>query len=120
MADSDRNWLRPLGAWLLLLVLATCGGATTVPDGGGSSEEAVEEVSQQDEQQSELGLPDGATIVGPSAETCTAGRGATGGDRSFLTYIGLVNGALAGQGGIVATGFGSADQETYQVAFGAF
>lgn len=60
------------------------------------------------------------TVTNPSAQTCTAGPGATGGDKSFLTYAGLFDGVPAGQGGVIATCFGAATQETYQVAFGAF
>lgn len=168
-----RRWLRPLGAWFVVLALAACGGTTTAPDGGGAGEETGEE-EQQDEQQWELLLPDGTSIEGtsatqtndvtivlsdsqptgwsvtfvtdaplstddagyydsqnvsnrvtgtvtnPSAQTCTAGPGATGGDKTFLTYAGLFDGAPAGQGGVIATCFGATDQETYQVAFGAF
>lgn len=60
------------------------------------------------------------TVTSPSAQTCTAGPGATGGDKTFLTYAGLFDAAPAGQGGVVATCFGSGNQETYQAAFGAF
>jgi len=167
------RWLRPLGAWFLVLALAACGGTATSPDGGGAGEEAGEEEERQEEQRWELLLPDGTSVVGtaavqtndvtivlsdsepagwsvtfvtevplstaeagyydsqnatnrvtgtvtsPSAQTCTAGPGATGGDKTFLTYVGLFDDVPAGQGGVVATCFGSANQLTYQAAFAA-
>lgn len=60
------------------------------------------------------------TLTNPSAQTCTVGPSATGGDKSFLTYAGLFDGVPAGQGGVITTCFGSTDQETFTFAFGAF
>ena len=60
------------------------------------------------------------TVKYPTKQTCTAGPGATGGDKTFLIYPGRFDGVPEGQCGGVASRFGSADQETHQVAFGAY